>query len=252
MNNITLSIIIPAYNEAERIEYTLRSLEQYFKDKDFSHEVIFVDDGSTDGTIDVIKNYQGNFPHVRVLENEKNQGKGYAVNRGMLQARGDYRLFMDADNSVDISHLDSFLSWIKNGYDVVIGSIRVDNSSVSENAGVHRRILGDCAKVLIRIFAIPDIKDTQRGFKLFSAEAANIIFPRQTIKRFGFDIELLVIAWINGLKIKELPVVWDNPSGSKVTLWSYIQTLRELMRITRNRLLRKYAMRVSEHYSIKI
>ncbi|KKU81824.1 MAG: Glycosyltransferase, group 2 family protein [Parcubacteria group bacterium GW2011_GWA1_47_8] len=241
-NNITLSVIIPAYNEADRIGATFRSLETYFKGKEFSYEIIVVDDGSIDGTASIVRAFAETTPAIKLLENGTNQGKGYSVNRGMLSARGAYRLFMDADNSVDISHLDTFWEWIKNGYDVVIGSIRIKDSHIVEHSGRHRRFLGNLSKTLIRTVAVPGIHDTQRGFKFFSADTAKRIFPKQTIWRFGFDIEILVIAWLNGFKIKELPVMWNNPAGSKVTLMSYFETLRELVWITRNRLARKYSV----------
>lgn len=240
MNNIKLSVIIPAYNEEDRITTTLESLYNYFQNKDYLYEILVVDDGSTDATVKLVRTYAEKFTALRIIENGVNRGKGFSVHNGMQQATGEYRLFMDADNSVDIAHLETFMPWIEQGYDVVIGSIKINSAQVTERAGWHRRILGNISKVLIRILAVPGILDTQRGFKLFSASAAEIIFPMQTIERFGFDIELLVIAWVNGFKIKELPVVWNNPAGSKVTIAAYIQTFRELLYIVRNRITKKY------------
>ncbi len=240
MNNIKLSVIIPAYNEEDRITTTLESLYNYFQNKDYLYEILVVDDGSTDATVKLVRTYAEKFIALRIIENGVNRGKGFSVHNGMQQATGEYRLFMDADNSVDIAHLETFMPWIERGYDVVIGSIKINSAQVTERAGWHRRILGNISKVLIRILAVPGILDTQRGFKLFSASAAEIIFPMQTIERFGFDIELLVIAWVNGFKIKELPVVWNNPAGSKVTISAYIQTFRELLYIVRNRITKKY------------
>ena len=240
MNKIYLSVIIPAYKEEGRIGNTLLSLEEYFKDKTYQYEIIVVNDGSPDNTAKVVESYIPRVKNLRLVDNEKNCGKGFAVNCGMAQAKGEYRLFMDADNSVHISTVEDFLPQLKNGVDVVIGSIRLKSASVSENSGWYRRALGYVAKVIIGVLAVPGISDTQRGFKLFSKRAAEVIFPLQTINRFGFDIELLVIAWVNGLKIKELPVVWNNADGSTVTFSSYFQTLRELLRIVRNRLSGKY------------
>lgn len=241
MNEITLSVVIPAYNEAGRIECTLKNIERYFKDKAFSYEIIVVDDGSTDGTPMIIRKCKDTMAHVRVLENKRNTGKGYSVNRGMRAAHGMYRLFMDADNSVDISHLDVFMEWMNKGYDVVIGSIALGGASIKEHCGWHRRILGCLSHFLIQLLAVSGIKDTQRGFKLFSGSAASVIFSKQTIERFGFDIEVLVIARKHKFKIKEVPVTWDNPAGSKVTLGSYLQTFRELLVIVRNRIFNKYS-----------
>lgn len=249
-HNVELSVIIPAYNEASRIEYTLKNIQAYFAEKLLSYEVIVVDDGSTDGTVEIVRDFDQNWRELRILENKENRGKGFSVNHGMHAAAGQYRLFMDADNSVDISHVDLFIEEMKKGADIVIGSIRLKDSDVSENAGWHRRTLGYCAKLLIRFFAVPGIRDTQRGFKLFSQKAAEAVFPLQTIHRFGFDIELLVIAWINGLTIKEMPVVWNNPDGSKVTLGSYFQTLGELAYIIRNRIGGRYTLTSSEKVNV--
>ena len=242
MNTPAISVIIPAYNEVARIGRTLEGVQRYVTSNHISAEVIVVDDGSTDGTADVVERYKPHIARLKVLVNEANKGKGYSVRRGMLAATGEYRLFMDADNSVDISHLGAFLRAAQEGSDVVIGSIHMSKESdVFERNGRHRRLLGSGANVLIRLLAVPDVRDTQRGFKLFSAKAAETIFLRQTIERFGFDIELLVIAHENGLKIQELPVAWDNPAGSKVTIFSYLHTLGELIRISYNRLAGAYA-----------
>ncbi len=246
MSNIFISVVIPAYNEAGRIERTLASVRAYFSDRPLSHEIIVVDDGSTDNTADIVRNAIRNTPELRLIENGSNRGKGFAVRSGMQNARGRYRLFMDADNSVDILHLDKFLPWMDQGYDIAIGSIQIAHSRVTEHAGWHRRILGRAAKILIGIVASPGIEDTQRGFKLFSAAAAEVVFALQTIERWGFDIEILTIAWLYGFHIKELPVAWDNPTGSKVTLRSYIQTLRELLHIMWNRSTGKYTSRFKE------
>lgn len=243
MNNGALSIIIPAYNEAARIANTLDSIERYFAKNDLPVEVIVVDDGSRDGTAKIAERYASKIKNLKILINEKNGGKGFSVRRGMLAATGDYRLFMDADNSVDISHLNAFMRALYDGFEVAIGSIHLTDTRphATEHNGWHRRVLGAGANILIQLVAAPGIEDTQRGFKLFSARAADAIFPRQTIERFGFDIELLVIARTHGLKIKELPVVWNNPAGSKVTAASYVQTLGELARISGNRIRGRYA-----------
>ncbi len=244
MENITLSIIIPAYNEEKRISKTILSVKNYFVKKNFSYELIVVDDGSKDKTVEVVKSFYNQIPNYKVLVNEVNRGKGYSVNRGMSQATGKYRLFMDADGSVDISHIDAFIKSIDSGVDVAIASIKVGQEEVIERNGWHRRILGKMANYVIQMLAVPGILDTQRGFKLFSANSAKVIFPLQTIDRWGFDIELLVIARNNGLKIKELPVSWDNADGSTVTLKSYIHTLMELMYISKNRILGRYTSSV--------
>lgn len=244
MSNPFLSVIIPAYNERERIGTTLESVYNYVSLQDYLYEIIVVDDGSRDGTPEFVKTFQSSIPNLTLLINEKNRGKGYSVKRGMLEAKGEFRIFMDADNSVDISHLPSFLSAMQGGdVDVAIGSIKVGHFEAHEHAGWYRRMLGSYANVLVQLFAVPGIQDTQRGFKVFSRKAADSIFPYQTIERFGFDIEVLVIARAHRLNIRELPVQWNNPAGSKVTAASYVQTLSELAKITRNRILRRYSMK---------
>ena len=158
-------------------------------------------------------------------------GKGYAVKCGMAAADGKLCLFMDADNSVKIEEIEKFIPEVEAGNDVVIGSIELQKKDVHEHNGKHRRFLGSLSKKLIQVIATPNVRDTQRGFKLFTKEAAEIIFPKLTIHRFGFDIELLVIAEANGFKIKEMPVAFDNPAGSTVTFSSYFTTFIELMNI---------------------
>lgn len=241
MKNIYLSVIIPAYKEENRIQTTLLSLDYYFRDKDYEYEIIVVNDGSPDNTAEVVRSHMPFVKNLRLIDNEENQGKGYAVNCGMLEAKGQYRLFMDADNSVTIWTVEEFMKEIKKGADVVIGSIALgDKSNVVEHNGWHRRLFGSISKFLIRNIATPGIYDTQRGFKLFTANAADTIFNRQTIKKFGFDIELIVIARANKLFVKEVPVLWDNPAGSTVTLSSYITTFGDLIKIVINRLTGKY------------
>lgn len=235
-----LSIIIPAYKESRRIGVTLLSLQEYFKNKDYGYEIIVVNDGSPDETAEVVQSYIPEIKGLRLIDNKKNKGKGHAVKCGMLESRGYYRLFMDADNSVSIDHLEYFLSHVKKGFDVVIGSIALEEADVTEHNGWHRRFFGSISKFVIRNLATPGIYDTQRGFKLFTAYAADIIFPKQTIERFGFDIELLVIARTNGLQTKELPVVWDNPDGSTVTGSDYFKTFVELFYILSNKILGNY------------
>jgi dolichyl-phosphate beta-glucosyltransferase len=150
----------------------------------------------------------------------------------MLQARGDFRLFTDADNSTSIEQIEKFWPYFENGYHVVIGSIEVAGAKIFEHAQWYRRILGKYSKYLIRFVAgLWKIHDTQRGFKCFTAKAAEDIFSRAKIDRFGFDIEVLALARKMGYKIKEVPVIWNNPGGGTVHLRSYIETLKDLFRI---------------------
>ena len=241
MKNIYLSIVIPAYNEGKKISATLSSMNEYLRKQDFSYEILVVDDGSTDNTADVVKKLEKKIVGLRLVANKKNHGKGYVVRQGMLEANGQYRLFTDADNSTTLDHLDKFWPEIKNNYDIVIGSIEVAGSKIHEEAAWYRRFLGRVSKYIIRAIAgLWKIKDSQRGFKLFTDKAAKSIFPKQTIERWGFDIEVLVIAKKKKFKVKELPVNWSNPGESKVTLGDYVRTFQELLKIKYNLITGKY------------
>lgn len=229
-----LSIIIPAYNERSRIGTTLQSLSDYLRSKKFSTEVIVVDDGSVDGTADFVQTFSDKLRNLVVVRNESNRGKGFSTKRGMLMAKGELCLFMDADNSVRIDNLERFLEFIPKQADLIIASIALPGSRIEENNQWFRRLLGRISKFLIRIVAVPEVFDTQRGFKLFTRKAVQEIFRLQTIDRWAFDIEVLVIAKLKGFRIKELAVEWVNPEGSSVRLSSYFHSLWELIKIRRN------------------
>ncbi|MBI1754719.1 glycosyltransferase family 2 protein [Candidatus Azambacteria bacterium] len=231
---IFLSVVIPAYNEERRIGRTLEALDSYFKKQIFDYEIIVVSDGSKDKTADIVNEYAKKIKGLRIIANEKNHGKGYVVRQGMREAEGKFRLFMDADNSVPVEYVDEFLPYFSKGYDVAIASIEVAGAKIEEHAAWYRRALGHYSKLLIRALAIWEIRDTQRGFKMFSARAAKDVFSLQTIIGFGFDIEILVIAKQLGYTIKELPVAWNNPGESKVGLSAYFATFKELFRIRKN------------------
>ena len=228
-----LSVIIPAYSEEYRIKSTLEAVYNYLLRQNYTWEVIVVSDGSKDRTVEVVSEFISNKPGISLIANIKNHGKGYVVRQGMLQAQGEFRLFTDADNSTTIEQIEKFWPYlVEEGYDIVIGSIEVFGAEIHERAQWYRRAFGKYSKYIIRIVAgLWSIHDTQRGFKLFTAKAANNIFSRTKIDRFGFDIEVLALAKKIGYKIKEVSVVWDNPSGSKVNLKSYFEVLKDLFKI---------------------
>lgn len=239
MDKIHLSVVIPAYNEAKKISATLLDVDKYLSKQKYSYEIIVVSDGSTDGTAKVVKKTQQLVKNLRIIDNKKNHGKGYVVKQGMLEARGKYRLFMDADNSTTIDHLDKFWPHTKDN-DIVIGSIEIKGAKIEETASWYRRWLGKVAKYIIRIIAgLWEVRDTQRGFKLFTEKTVKKIFPKQTLMRWGFDFEILVLAKKFGFKIKEVAVRWKNPPG-KVTLSSYFKTFWELLKIKYNLITNKY------------
>lgn len=231
-----LSVIIPAYNEKERIKNTLLDIKKYLSKQNYDFEIIVVDDGSKDNTVDIISNIE----NIKLITNKINKGKGGVVKQGMLVAQGNYRLFMDADNSTKINNLDKFWPYFDKNYDVVIASIALQKSKIIEKTGWHRRMLGKYAKYLIQIIMFWRIKDSQRGFKCFTAKAAERIFSKQTIMRWGFDIEILALARLFNFKIKEVPVDWQNIGKSEVNLKSYFKTLLELLKIKWNLITKKY------------
>jgi len=227
-----LSVIIPTYNEANKIKGTIEAIYSYLSRQDYSWEAIVVSDGSSDKTVEMVSEFISNKPEFSLIANTQNYGKGYVVRQGMLAATGDYRIFADADNAVSIEQIEKFWPYFSNGYDIVIGSIELPGAIINENAQWYRRFLGKYSKYLIRAVAgLWDIRDTQRAFKLFTAEAAKNIFSRTKINRFAFDIEVLVLAKKFNYKIKELPVVWNNSGDSKVHFSSYFQVLKDLFKI---------------------
>lgn len=228
-----LSVIIPAYNEEHRIKLTLGEIYNYLMRQNYSWEVIIVSDGSKDRTVEVVSEFISNKPQLSLIANTKNHGKGYVVRQGMLQAIGDYRLFTDADNSTSIEQIEKFWPYLTDeDYDIVIGSIEMPGAEIREQAQWYRRALGKYSKYIIRIIAgLWSIHDTQRGFKCFTDKAAINIFSKTKIDRFGFDIEVLALAKKMGYKIKELPVVWNNPGGSTVSFKSYFEVLKDLFKI---------------------
>lgn len=226
-----LSIIIPCYNEEKRLPETLLKLHEYLSRQKYSYEILAINDGSGDTTKEVISRMMQKVPRLAVIHLPKNRGKGAAVREGMLHARGEYRLFLDADYSVSLEHLDDFFPHTLNGFDIVIGSIEMSGASIMEHAGPWRRATGKIAKYITRALLSLDIQDTQRGFKLFSRSAAEMLFPRQTVEGFGFDMEILFLAREHGLSVKELPVEWKNSAGSSVNFLSYLEALRDILKI---------------------
>ena len=227
-----LSVIIPTYNEAEKTTNHLNSIRHYLSRQDFDWEVIVVNDGSTNNTAELVRDFVEKNTNFRLIDNKKNHGKGYVVRQGILEAKGDFRLFTDADNSTTIDHLEKFWPYVKEGYDIVIGSIEIEGAEIFEHAQWYRRLAGRLSKYLIRFMTgLWDIHDTQRGFKLFSTKASRDIFSKIKINRFGFDFEVLALAKKKGYKIKEVPVVWNNPAQTTVNLKSYLVTLKELIKV---------------------
>lgn len=212
-----ISVIIPSYKEGERIGTTLLEIDKYLKQKDLSYEVLVVVDGSPDNTAEVARNYALQMENIRVLDNQENHGKGYVVRQGLLESKGKYRLFLDADGSTSITHLETFLPAFEEGFDVVIGSRDIEGAFVQVHQPKYREVMGDMGNWAIRIvLGLWSYPDTQCGFKMLSAEAAEAIASRMVVDRFGFDFELIILAHKLGFRVKQLPVRWLNEEGSTV------------------------------------
>ena len=214
------SIVIPAYNEANRIGRSINKIREYFKNKRISYGIIVVNDGSKDTTLKILKELARKYKEVKVLGDNINRGKGYAVKTGVLGSSGDYILFTDADLSTPIEELDNLFKYIKGGYDVAIGSRNIDKSKVKLKQPFYRRFLGDMLRAyyILMIFPRNPPKDSQCGFKLFTKRAARLLFRKQKISREMFDIEIIYLARKYKLKVKEVPVVWMNDIDSKINL----------------------------------
>lgn len=238
-----LSVIIPAYNEEKHIKDTVGSIYHYLSGRNIEHEILVVTDGSTDKTNEIVQSMIPAVSTLQLVSYPKNRGKGYAVRQGMLKARGDYRLFTDADNATTIDHIEKMMPYFQEGYDVVIASIAIKGSRVAAGSEpAWRRLFGAAGNIFIQVMAVPGIRDTQRGFKIVTAKAAEDIFPRMTVDRWGFDIEMLALARKFGHKIKEVPVDWKNDpeTASHPRLSAYFQVLMETVKIRWNLLTRKY------------
>lgn len=246
-NQPYLSVIIPAYKEGERIGKNLLEIERYFNDKNYEWEIVVVVDGSPDNTAEVVKNYGSQVRNLRVIENKENHGKGYVVRQGLLEANGKFRLFLDADGSTSINHLDKFLPEFQNGYDVVIGSRDIKGSFVQIHQAKYKELLGDMGNWAIRIvLGLWKYPDTQCGFKMLSDKAAEAVASRMVIDRFGFDFELIKLAESLGFKVKQMPVRWLNEEGSTVTLTGpngYIQVFVDLFKMRWRLLTGKYNLK---------
>ena len=234
--SIRLSVIIPAYNEERRISKTILDIDKYLSKQKYTYEIVVLDDGSKDRTKFVVEKFQDVVKNLRIISDSKNHGKGYVVRRGLLEAKGDFRVFTDADNSTAIDHVEKMWPFVDQGYEVIIGSRDVKGAVIAVPQVWYRRVLlGDTFNLLVQaICGLWGIWDTQCGFKGLTKKAVEDIMPGCKIDRWAFDPEILVLAKKKGYKIKEIPVTWINDPESKVKLKSTIKMLLDVLKIRWN------------------
>lgn len=230
-NGVYLSVVIPAYNEAKRIGKTLEAVDAYLDKQDYTSEVVVVIDGASDNTAAVVNGLKNRFERIVLVDRKQNRGKGYTVREGMLKASGQIRLFTDADNSTSIDQVANLLPYFKEDFDVVIGNRDMKGSNIAVPQVWYKELAGKLGNVVIQIVAVPGVSDTQCGFKAFSAKAAEEVFTRAVIDRWGFDVEALALARKFKFKIKQVPVTWINDPESHVKLSSYLQVFKETFQV---------------------
>ena len=244
-----LSVIIPAYNEEMRISKTLKSVYAYLTDQPFTWELLIVLDGVKDNTLDVVQTFAKDKKNIRWIDRAENRGKGFTIRQGMLAAKGEIRLFTDADNSTDMSHFDQMKPFFKNGASVVICS-RDGKDAEGANQVIPqpflKRFLGNLGNLFIQIVAVPGIWDTQCGFKAFRATAAEKIFSISRIERWGFDMEALALARRFGYKIEVVGANWVDEPNTHVTKLDYIRSLTEAVKVRWNLLTGSYNFSLTE------
>lgn len=214
MGQLFLSVVIPAYNEESRIALTLEHLSSYLERQDYSWEIIVADDGSADATSGIVSDWAATNSRISLVSLD-HRGKGWAVQQGMLSARGEYRFLCDADLSMPVDQICRFLSLAGGSPDIVLGSRELpDSRRIGEP--VRRHLMGRVFNLIIRALAVPGIRDTQCGFKLFKAETTAALFESQVLEGFAFDVEILCLARALGLEVREIAIDWRYREGSKV------------------------------------
>ncbi len=228
-----LSVVIPAYNEASRIGPTLVAFDRYFRERALDAEIIVVDDGSVDGTSEMVKKPE--FSSLRVVINDRNRGKGFSVRRGLSEACGGLRLLADADGSTPVNEIAKFIRHLDEGADIVIASRAKKDSVLPVRQSFVRRFMGFVFRNMVRLMFLFPYADTQCGFKMFTAGAVQKILPHCQEDGFVFDVEMLYWARRMGLNVHEVGVTWSDCAGSKVTIMKgpvimFLRLLRLRMR----------------------
>ena len=243
-----LSVIVPAYNECQRLPATLADIQRILSLQQEAVEVIVVDDGSTDGTDEVVKAMTPSFPALHLVRYEQNRGKGYAVKQGVLASRGEVVLFMDADNSVPLDHADALLAHLGGGVDAAIGSRYLDPGATRRRQPWYRVLWSRIANVFVQRILLDGIADTQCGFKAFRAGPAKRVFSQLTITGWGFDLEVLTLLDRMGYSIVEVPVAFTDDRRTRINplvdLWAVVG---DFLRVQRNLWLHRYDLSLPAH-----
>ena len=242
MKNKKISVIVPCYNGGKFIRQNVEKINDYLANNFFDYEIIIVNDGSFDDTREKILQVEKNLPKLVFIDNKINFGKGHAVKKGILKSRYEIVMFLDADLAMPIEGLTNFVKTIEEGFDIAIASRFVPGLKVIKPILWHRQFMEKIFQILrMTIINNYSIKDTQCGFKVFSRETAMKIFPLITINRFAFDAEVIFVAMKNGYKIKELPIVLQNPTESSIRIYrDSLNMLLDLIRIRMNYFSGKY------------
>lgn len=224
-------MIIPAYNEASRIQPTLERVREYLSEQSYTWTVTVVSDGSRDETNALVKAFAEKDDRFRLIESVPNRGKGFVVRRGMIECEGEWKLFSDADLAAPIEEIEKLWPAVENA-PIAIGSRPLRESRLEKRQPLYREMLGRLANKLIQALAVPGIQDTQCGFKLFRADVAVDVFGRCKLNGFSFDFESLMIARDLGYEIAEVPIRWSHQEGSKVVMWRDVpKSLRDLVKL---------------------
>lgn len=233
MANPFLSLIFPAHNEENRLPHTLEAVDAFLQQQTYQAEVLVIENGSVDHTLELAQSFAHKYSYLKVFHEEE-RGKGLAVKRGMLEATGEYRFFLDVDLSMPIDQVNRFLPPVLPDMDIAIAS-REGKGATRINEPSYRHWIGRGFNSLVRFLALPDLQDSQCGFKCFRGEVADVLFSKQTITGWTFDVEILFIARKYGYRIEEIPIPWYFSPNSKVrVLRDSIQMARDLLTIRRN------------------
>ena len=232
MDKPYLAVIVPAYNEEDRIGPTLERLNEYLASQEYTWKVVVVSDGSDDATVKIVTDFASLHPGFELIDSQPNRGKGYVVRKGMTEVEADWLLFSDADLAAPIEEVEKLITAVEQGTQIAIGSRPLKESNLEIRQPWYREMAGRAFNLMVQTLAVRGIKDTQCGFKLFRQDVSQDVFSRCKLDGYGFDFESLMIARDLGYKIAEVPIRWSHQEGSKVNmLRDGVRMLFELLKL---------------------